>query len=321
MSIRLGELQAVDLRQLWQNEATDFTPWLAAPENMQRLGDAIGLELEVENTEVSVGPFSADILARETATGNYVVIENQLGKTDHDHLGKALTYAATLNAHTIVWIAARFTDEHRKALDWLNANTGEGMAFVGVQVELWAIDGSNPAIRFNVVSRPDETMRQAVASASASASPTKALQLEFWTQFREKLIAANVVPSTHAPGPRYWYNVALGRSGYHLSLAANVDSGFVRVRLYMQGRYNADEGLRQLLSQKEAIEREIGEPLMWNPNPDASDKTIALERHANIKDRATWPELIDWMVDTVARMRSVFRDRVLALDLPRSEDD
>ena len=319
--MRLGELQAVDLRQLWQNEATDFTPWLASPENMQRLGESIGLELAVENTEVSVGPFSADILARETATGNYVVIENQLGKTDHDHLGKALTYAATLNAHTIVWIAARFTEEHRKALDWLNSNTAEGLAFIGVQVELWTIDGSKPAIRFNVVSRPDEAMRQAVASASASDSPTKALQLAFWTEFREKLIAANVVPSTHAPGPRYWYTVAVGRSGYSLSLAANVDSGFVRVRLYMQGRYKAIEGLRQLLSQKEAIEREIGEPLMWDPNPDASDKTIGLERAADIRDRSTWPELMDWMVDAVARMRGAFRDRVRALDLSERGGD
>ena len=113
----LGALRPVEPRSMWRNEAADFTPWLASPDNIQRLGEAIGFELEVEHTEVAVGPFAADILARDSATGNYVVIENQLNRTDHDHLGKALTYAAALGAKTVVWVASTFTDEHRKTLD------------------------------------------------------------------------------------------------------------------------------------------------------------------------------------------------------------
>ena len=106
-----GELRSVDVRMHWTNEAAEFTPWLAAEDNIARLGQAIGIELEVESCEVAVGPYSADILARDSASGEFVVIENQLGKTDHDHLGKALTYSAVLDASTIVWIATEFTVE------------------------------------------------------------------------------------------------------------------------------------------------------------------------------------------------------------------
>jgi Domain of unknown function (DUF4268) len=216
---------------MWPSEAADFTPWLAHPDNIQRLGEAIGFELEIEHTEVAVGPFAADILARDSATGNYVVIENQLTRTDHDHLGKSLTYAAALGAKTIVWVASAFTDEHRKTLDWLNDNSVEGLAFFGVQVELWAIDNSKPAVRFNVVSRPTELLRQAVVQANAELTPTRRLQLEWWTALRDALLAAKALPSVQSPRAQYWYNVALGRTGYHLSATANVDECVIGVRV------------------------------------------------------------------------------------------
>lgn len=149
----LGNLVKVEARNVWPNEATNFTPWLASSENINRLGVAIGLELEVEHTEVAVGPFSADIVAFESVTGNYVVIENQLTKTDHDHLGKSLTYAASLGAKTVVWVATEFTDEHRKTLDWLNANCVNEISFLEfnwsfgrltnpnrLSVSMWSVD-------------------------------------------------------------------------------------------------------------------------------------------------------------------------------------
>ena len=114
---KLGKLEKVDLREIWNTEASDFTPWLAREENIEELGKEIGIELEVEGTEKDVGPFRADILCKDTIDGHWVLIENQLEKTDHTHLGQLLTYAAGLNAVTIVWIADRFTDEHRAALD------------------------------------------------------------------------------------------------------------------------------------------------------------------------------------------------------------
>ena len=158
MTDTLGQLANIAVRELWPNEAADFTPWLARDENMSKLGGALGLELETDRVEVAVGPYSADILARDSA-GDYVVIENQLNKTDHDHLGKSITYASVLGARAVIWVAPFFTDEHRKALDWLNDNTTDELAFYGVQVELWSIDGSKPAVRFNAVSRPAEIIR------------------------------------------------------------------------------------------------------------------------------------------------------------------
>ncbi len=149
----LGRLERVELRQVWTGEAADFPPWLA--QNIAVLGDALNLELELEAQEQPVGPFRADILCKDTATGQWVLIENQLARTDHTHLGQLLTYAAGLDAVTVVWVAARFTDEHRAALDWLNAHTGEDIDFFGLEIELWRIGSSPIAPKFNVVSKPN----------------------------------------------------------------------------------------------------------------------------------------------------------------------
>jgi hypothetical protein len=138
MSIKtLGRLQKVELREAWLSESRDFTPWLAQEENLNLLGEAIGIELELESQEKDVGPFRADILCKDTSTDNWVLIENQLERTDHSHLGQLLTYAAGLNAVTIVWIAERFTEEHRATLDWLNERTDEKINLFGLEIELW----------------------------------------------------------------------------------------------------------------------------------------------------------------------------------------
>lgn len=147
----LGRLEKVDLRNFWTTEAGDFTPWLAQEENIALLGEAVGVELEVEAQEKSVGPFRADILCKDTSTDQWVLIENQLERTDHTHLGQLLTYGAGLNAVTIVWIAAKFTEEHRAALDWLNEITDERFNFFGLEVELWRIGDSLAAPKFNII--------------------------------------------------------------------------------------------------------------------------------------------------------------------------
>jgi len=137
----LGRLQKVDIREIWKNEAADFTPWLAEPDNIKLLGDTIGMELEVESVETDVGRYYADILCKETTSDRYVVIENQIERTDHDHLGKTITYAAGLGATAVVWVAKHFTEEHRGAFDWLNEMTKAEVSFFGLEVEAWRAAG------------------------------------------------------------------------------------------------------------------------------------------------------------------------------------
>lgn len=317
MTESLGQLVNVDVREQWPHEATDFTPWLAHEKNISELGKSLGLELETERVEVAVGPYSADILARDS-TGTYVVVENQLKKTDHDHLGKSITYASVLGAKSVIWVAPFFTDEHRKALDWLNDHTTDELAFYGVQLELWSIDGSKPAVRFNAVSRPAEIVRQATATKSGDLSETRKLQLEWWTAFRNALVADGVVPSGQRPRPQHWYNVPLGRTGVVLSNTANTYQKLIGVRVYLSGRHGGDFILEQLSAKRQVIEEKIGMSLDWNPNPENTDKVIGIYRDADLSDRNGWEKHLTWMVETTRTFRSEFGPRVQTMDVPTS---
>src|SRR6476660_4909533 len=163
----LGRLEKMNLRDAWTSEAGGFTPWLAESENLELLGQAIGIELELEAQEKFVGPFRADILCKDVGSSQWVLIENQLERTDHIHLGQLLTYAAGLNAVTIVWIAERFTEEHRAALDWLNERTDEKINLFGLEIELWRIADSPIAPKFNVISQPNDWSRTVQQAAAA----------------------------------------------------------------------------------------------------------------------------------------------------------
>lgn len=302
--MELGTLKTVAPRQKWLNEARDFTPWLS--KNIEELGNALGLELEVENIEVAVGPYSADILAKDTGTGQYVVIENQLEKTNHDHLGKSITYASVLDASTIIWIATDFTPEHKKALDWLNDHTSDNISIYGVQLELWQIDDSKAALKFNVVCKPNDAVRQmARAMATDELSENKKIQYDFWMRFREKLAATRTIPSLQTPRPQYWFDVTLGKSNIHLSNTCNTDQNTVGVRVYI-GSKIADTMLPYLESKKEEIEKELGESLTWNPNPDNRDKVITLTKQTDFRNKQQIEETLDWLVQQTIKFRNVF---------------
>ncbi len=163
-----GRLERVELREGWITEAQHFTPWLAGEQNLSLLGEALGIELELEAQERSVGPFRADILCKDSADGTWVLIENQLERTDHTHLGQLITYAAGLEAVTIVWIAAKFADEHRAACHWLNERTSEDVRVFALEVELWRIGNSAPAPKFNVREQAERLEQASSRQASAS---------------------------------------------------------------------------------------------------------------------------------------------------------
>lgn len=310
MSQSLGEIVKVDIKNAWKHEQYDFTPWLAQNENITKLSEALGFEIEVEDTEVAVGPYSADILAKIAGTNDYIVIENQFGKTNHDHLGKLITYASFLDASAVVWLAEIFTEEHKKALDWLNDHTTKDLEFYGVILELWKIDDLRPAVRFNVISRPNDIVKKAsAAKEAAELTDVKRLQLDFWSKFKIRLIEKKVVSSAQTPRPQYWFDVALGRSGVNLSLIADTSGGRVGIRVYL-GNKIADQMLENLLQDKEAIETEIGKKLLWNPSPQNKDKIIGLYRDVDLDDLDKWPGYIDWLVENVLLFLKAFGPRV-----------
>ena len=184
----LGKLEPVDLRAYWDLEDRDFTPWLAHEDNLNELARAIGLDsLQLEGTEQAVGDFSADIVASDD--DNVVVIENQLGKTDHDHLGKLITYASAQKAKTVVWISRELRNEHRQALDWLNHTARGEVRFFGLEIELWKIGDSNAAPKFNVVVQPTDFE---LPTTRGGAPPP--LVEEFWQEFPEFCRAKWIIP-------------------------------------------------------------------------------------------------------------------------------
>jgi hypothetical protein len=305
----LGSLKNVPLRSIWRNEAKDFTPWLA--KSLDQLGQALGLELVFEGTEVPVGPYSADILAKDTGTDKYVVIENQLEKTNHDHLGKCITYASVLDASSVVWVAPKYTEEHKRAIEWLNDHTSAEVSFYAVVVELWQIDQSQPAVRFNVIVSPNEIVRQAIQRKDqGELTDTKKRQLEFWTKFRSALEKTGEVRSLQTARPQYWFDVTIGKSGIHLSNTFNTDRNEVGVRLYISNRH-ADSWLPFFLQNKEKVEQELKHPIEWNPNPDNRDKVILTNTLINTNSQTGIDEAIEWMVAETIAFKQVFGNLIL----------
>ena len=312
----LGRLHKVNLREAWSSESSDFTPWLAQEENLKLLGDAVGIELELESQEKEVGPFRADILCKDTANDTWVLIENQLEKTDHSHLGQLLTYAAGLNAVTIVWIAERFTEEHRAALDWLNERTDEKINLFGLEIELWRIGDSPIAPKFNIISQPNgwsKTVQQATAaSASGEISEHKQFQLSFWTAFKDYMETKSSFVRCQKPLPQHWTNHAIGRSGVHLGSIVstwNSETGTkgseIRVELYMDGP-NAKPEFAALELQRESLERALGFPLTWHNPENKAMCRLFTRKDADFLNENLWPEQFAWLKDRLEIMHRVF---------------
>ena len=155
----LRTLTPVELAEVWETEPRHFTPWLAKEENLTLLGETLGMELELDAQEINVGGFRADLRCKNTVDDSWVIIENQLEATDHRHVGQLLTYAAGLDAHTVIWIAKTFRQEYRAMLDWQNRITDERYRFFGIEVKVWQIEDSARAVQFDVVSSPNDWSR------------------------------------------------------------------------------------------------------------------------------------------------------------------
>ena len=312
-----GQLTKLSPRDYWPDEAANFTPWLAEEANIALLGDAIGLELAVDGVEVTVGSFSADIICRSLPDEHRVVIENQLERTDHDHLGKLLTYAGGLDdVHTTILLAPEIRDEHRAAIDWLNAVTIEGVHFFAVELQVWRIGDSQPAPHFDVVAKPNDWLG-AVRTADKPLTHTQQLQLDYWTAFHDYLAEHESSIRPQSPQPWTWTNVALGRSGAHLAAIASTydadrrswDSGQNRVELYLDGD-DAAEVFERLLVERDAIEEALGSLTWTQPAEGTKSRRVYASRPADLEDRDAWPEQFAWIEERLQSFNAAFRDRV-----------
>ncbi|MCB9006098.1 MAG: DUF4268 domain-containing protein [Ardenticatenaceae bacterium] len=316
-TIPSGKLKRVDLRTVWLGEASHFTPWLAQEENLALLSDTVGLELELEAVEKNVGPFRADIVCKDTVTGSWVLIENQLERTDHSHLGQLLTYAAGLNTVTIVWIAERFTDEHRAALDWLNEVTSEEITLFGLEVELWRIGDSAVAPKFNVVSQPNDWTKTVTATRRTDASdltPAKQLQLEYWTALRQYLEDHNSFMKSQKPSPQHWTNFAIGRSNFYLVAGVNTQQNRISVQLVLDGQ-EAKPNFYLLQAEKGAIEQEFGGKLRWRELSKRKQSRIDLDNTSfDLYNRAQWSQQHAWLQQTLEGFHKIFASRIKTLD-------
>lgn len=307
--INLGRLERVDLRKVWLGEASDFTPWLAREENLALLADTIGLDLAWEATEKDVGPFRADILCRDTATNSYVLIENQLERTDHSHLGQLLTYAAGLQAVTIVWIAKHITDEHRAALDWLNEITSKGVNFFGLEIELWKIGGSQVAPKFNIVSQPNgwtERIRNPAGGVNQ-------LYLEYWSGFVEYVEEHSKMFPRRKPVAQAWMDFAVGRSNFLLQIAASVQKRYVYVQLALL-EPNSKPNFRALFAERQAIEQEIGTSLKWSELDARKSCYISVYlENCDLNNQDDWERQFAWLLKYAEAFKRCFTPRVKAL--------
>jgi len=313
----LGKLEKVDLRSIWQTEASDFTPWLAEAENISQLSETIGIELEVEGTEQDVGPFRADILCKDTINGHWVLVENQLERTDHTHLGQLLTYAAGLNACSIVWIAQRFTDEHRAALDWLNEITDDRFNFFGIELELWRIQGSPVAPNFKLVSKPNDWTKSVTKGAagvhSEAHSAIKRLQLEYWSEFREYLRENSKILRPQKALPQHWTNLAIGRSYFHLSASVNTRDNVISAILVLSGD-DAKPHFHLLREMREPIEASAGLSFAWDEKPDKKESWIYIKKDFDPTERLAWNDQHQWLMEALEAMHRAFSQRIKKLN-------
>lgn len=326
----LGRLQTVDLRDVWQSEPYNFTPWLAQSENLEFLAESLGLPgLELIKAEHAVDSFSADIVARIVDSNHHVLIENQLERTDHLHLGQLLTYAPRFDAKIIVWVARQFTEAHRAALDWLNSITDERYAFFGVEVQAVRIGDSVPAPQFNVVAKPNSWTRAVLAPTNEPVGVLSEIALsniDYWEAFH---VAAGIAgaPLRKIDRPlkdtNYWVPIAENGNAYLSAYRSHARKASIGVFL---GLYNDPMTFvsERLAEQRTELDEAFGDQLDWARNREGVVSKIVIKAPVtDPKDRGDWPRQHGWMIEHLKSFSRVFMPAVteaLALYDPQADN-
>lgn len=305
----LGRIEYVnDIRSIWTNEAKDFTPWLA--ENIDVLGEELGLEIELVATEQTVGAFSLDILAKDVGNGSLIAVENQLEPTDHSHLGQLLTYASGLDAKTMIWIAKEIREEHRKAIDWLNESTNDDVQFFAVEIQVITIGDSTPAPLFKVKASPNEWSKSRRVTTGGTPTGQKSEKQQYYHTFFSTLL-----DRLHKENPAFttarkvgydsWYGFGIGKTGFALNLAFRSGNRF-SCELYLDcGDKDMNEYyFDTLLLQKDTIESDLGQVEWERLEGKKACRIVAYIDLASDDDK------IDWGISTILKFREVFQPYV-----------
>lgn len=298
----IGKLKKVPLREIWKDEAKDFTTWLA--ENIDALNDAMETNFSVVEVEKSVGDFYLDIVA-ENSDGSIVIIENQLEKTDHDHLGKVITYLSNLSAKTAVWITGNPRPEHIKAVNWLNESTPDDVYFYLVKIEAVMIGDSHAAPLFSVVAEPTEIVKD-IGREKKEYAERHHLRKEFWTGLLEAAKPKTSLHSNITPPIYHWIGTGAGRAGIGYNYAITNDYGQAEI-YFDRGKdfpLLNKERFDELYKHKDEIEKSFGDKLSWErlDKKRASRIAYRITEEGGLRDKDKWHNLQDKMIDAMIRL-------------------
>lgn len=308
-TVKIGKLTEVDVRDLWKHEQYDFSNWLAKEENIKLLDDEIGLTLMDINKEVYIGSYRCDLVAKDETTGQIVIIENQLEATNHDHLGKIITYAAGLDAKTIIWIVKEAREEHKAAIEWLNNNSSEEIGFFLIELHAYKINDSLPAPMFKVVEKPNnftKTSKQNYSDKELNRSQNE--RLMFWEEFNTVIVAKGKPFSVRKPTTDHWYDVAIGTSEAHLAINLVNKENKIILELYILDNKNLFD---HIYEDKEKIENTLQMSFSWER---LDGKKASRIKHdvlgLDFSDHSNYPQLMDECIEKILKMRDVFKKYV-----------
>ena len=300
--IELGKLQEVNVRELWKHEQYDFSNWLSKDENIEYLNDILGLSLTDIDKEKYVGPYRCDIFATDETSGVKVIIENQLDATNHDHLGKIITYASGLDAKYIVWIVKEAKEEHRAAVEWLNNNTNDDINFFLIELHAYRIGDSAPAPKFEVVEKPNGfTKIGNIKTKDETLLKCQSCRLDFWNRFNQHMIERGKPFNIRKPSTDHWTDVALGSTHYHISIELINIKHYVRIGMYLTG---SKDRFDKLLESKEQVEEAFGGELVWERRDNRKHSVVYTTINGLDFDHTeNYPTLMDKIIDQVIKLK------------------
>lgn len=319
--MRIGKRQRVEnLRVIWPRE-TDFSDWLVTDDGLALIAEDIGIEIEEPQRECRPGDYPCDIVGRKSGDENHiVVVENQFGKTNHDHLGKLLTYASVNQATTAIWLSEEISDDHRKVIDWLNDNTPPHISFFLAQIKAYQIGDSPVAPQLDVVSRPNLEVKVQRENSSAELKERHIWRKEFWSEILSYIQSQNTPFRVQSPSTDHWSSITLGRSNFHINLLLIARNHKIGCELIIQPEWK-DAAFSQLQTQREQIEHEIGSPLQWQSSPNVKRARIATEANIDPKDPQNRQRVKEWMCHQAVAFHRAFQPRVAQLRAPLSSYD